>query len=250
MRLSQLTLLIENIAKDKGISIPKIVGGIPRDKILKAQNDFTDIDITTGDNTIYQLVKEVASTLKIPNSKHLTFPDKHSRLYIGDLKLDFSSNFRIPNIEKELQKIGIKNPTNTEMELYSRDFTCNTLLLSMDLKNIQDITEKAIPDIKNKIIKTCLDPSITLGLDNKRVVRVIYLAAKLNFDIDKNIIEWIRANPNSLSNVRHQYLVKKLAKAINYNKEKVQQLLTEMDLWKNTPNIKELNEYMIKNIKM
>ena len=250
MKLSDLTLLIEKVALEKGISIPKIVGGIPRDKVLKRKNDFTDIDITTGDATVFQLAKEISSILKIPKTQHIIFPDGHSRLYLGNLKLDFSSNVRMPNIKEELQKIGIANPTNIEMELYSRDFTCNTLLLSMNLKNIKDITEKGIPDIENKIIKTCLNPEITLGNDNKRVVRVIYLSSKLDFDVDKSIIEWVKNNPSSLSNVRHQYLVKKLAKAIKYNKEKTQDLLSEMDLWKFTPPLKEIQEFMIKNVKM
>jgi poly(A) polymerase len=176
-------------------------------------------------------------------------PDGHVTLNIGGLKLDCSSNFIIPNINDILAKQNITVVDEMQKELYSRDFTCNALLMSMDLKHIFDPLGRGIADIKKRIIKTCLSPEITLGYDNKRVVRILYLAAKLNFEVAPEIISWVKKNPASFSNVKSQYLTKKLIKALAYDPEKVIKLITDMNLWPYIPtNIKILQPYILKNI--
>jgi tRNA nucleotidyltransferase/poly(A) polymerase len=248
MKLSELLNLIAQIADEKGISTPAICGGTPRDKVLGKISELNDIDLTTGDQGIHYLAKEIAIKLKVQKSNYLVMPDGHARILIGGLKLDFSSNFNIPNIDEILKKKNIINADSMQKELYSRDFTCNTLLMSLDMKHIYDPTELAIDDIKKKIIKTCLSPEITLGYDHKRIVRVMYMAAKLNFNIAPEIIDWVRKNPNTFSNVPQDYLVKKLNKAVAYDKEAVIKLLTEMNLWPYVPPIKELQPALLKNL--
>ncbi|MES1987437.1 MAG: helix-turn-helix transcriptional regulator, partial [Pseudomonadota bacterium] len=46
--------------------------------------------------------------------------------------------------------------------------------------------------IKSKTLRTCLPAAITLGYDNKRVVRILYMAAKLDFSVDQEIIDWVK----------------------------------------------------------
>jgi tRNA nucleotidyltransferase/poly(A) polymerase len=106
-----------------------------------------------------------------------------------------------------------------------------------------------IKDIQSKQLKTCLAPGITLGLDNKRVVRILYLAAKLGFTVDESIIRWVKAHPASLSNVKPQYLSKKLQKALDYNTEVTLQLLDQMELWSHVPPLPALLPYMSQNVK-
>jgi poly(A) polymerase len=248
MKLSQLLSLISRLADEKGISTPFICGGLPRDKVLGLTSNLTDIDLTTGDQGVHYLAKEIAIKLRLGN-KYLTMPDGHATLMVGGLKLDFSSNFIVPNIDSILAKQNITNPTSMQEELYSRDFTCNSLLMSMDLKNIFDPLNRGLKDIENRVIKTCLDPAVTLGYDNKRVVRVLYLAAKLNFDVAPEVMKWIKDNPSSLSNVKPKYLINKLNKAVEHNTEKVVQLVEAMQLWPYVPPVKALEPYMLRNTK-
>ncbi len=248
MKLSKLLSLISDIASNKGISTPFICGGVPRDKILNKINELNDVDLTTGDDTIHSLAKELSMILRPPQASYIVMPDGHSTININEFKLDFSSNFVVPNINILLNKIGIVKPTKMQEEIFSRDFTCNSLLMSLDLKTILDPSNKGIKDIKSKQLKTCLEPDITLKLDNKRIVRILYLAAKLDFTVDSEIIQWVKNNPQSLSNVKPQYLSKKLQKAIDYNLEKTVNLITEMNLWKYTPPLPNLLPYMSKRI--
>lgn len=244
MKLSELLNRISLVAEKKGLSTPFICGGVVRDRVLGRNNDLNDVDLTTGDQGIHFLAKECSIALKSPMTSYFVMPDGHARIMIGDFKLDFSSNFNIPDIETILEKINITAPTEMQKEVYSRDFTCNSLLMSLDLKNITDPTGKGIQDIKNKIIKTCLNPEITLGYDNKRVARVIYLSAKLGFAVDDSIVNWIKVHPESIKNCRPQYLTKKLTKAMKYNPQRTVELLDMLGLWKFIPVIPELMPYM------
>jgi tRNA nucleotidyltransferase/poly(A) polymerase len=250
MRLKDLLNIMQNIAKEKLISSPMICGGTPRDKLLGRLDIVSDLDITTGDKTVSYLAKELSIILsKKYNIITKTMDDGHSSIFIGNLKLDFSSNFNIPNIDKILYNIGIKDPTSMQKELYSRDFTCNALLMSLDLKNIYDILGRGIDDIKNKKISTCLDPSITLTVNKNRVIRSIYLSAKLDFDIDLNIVNWVSKNPESIRFASEKSMSEKLNKAMEYNPERTLYWLNKMNVWNYIPITESLYPYYIKHVK-
>lgn len=227
MALIELLSFISKVCKDKGISTPFIVGGVPRDKLLNRLDHIVDIDITTGDNSIHSLGIELS---KIPNSNYLSFPDGHSQIKIGQIKLDLSSNFRVPDINKILQTSGINKPSEMKCEIYSRDFTCNSLLMSLDLKKIYDPTGMGVKDIRDKVIRTCLPAHLTLGSQHKRVVRVIYLAAKLGFEVDSEIISWVKQNTTAFSDAKPKFIADKLQQAKSFDLKKTIHLLQEMNL--------------------
>jgi tRNA nucleotidyltransferase/poly(A) polymerase len=243
MKLRDALNLIAQIAKENDLSEPFIVGGVPRDKVLGRLNELVDLDLSTGDEGSKFLSKELSLRINAP---YKLMPDGHSQVLLGNFKMDFSSNFNIPGIDEILKKAGMKNPTDLQLEQYSRDFTCNSLILTTDLKTIKDPLGTGIKDIKNKILRTCLPASITLGYDNKRVVRVLYLAAKLGFKIDEDIIKWIKAHPESIGNATDQYVVKKLNKAFTANESRTIQLMNEMNLWPYVPSSPSISKYMVK----
>ena len=242
MNIKELLSLIASVAKNKGVSTPFICGGTPRDKVLNRLDQMADLDITTGDASIHLLGQELSKAL--PGSNYKVMPDGHAQITIDKFKVDLSSNFRVPGIKMMLYKAGIKNPTEMQCELYSRDFTCNALLLSMDLKNIFDPTGLGMKDIQKKLIRTCLPAQLTLGSQHKRIVRVVYLAAKLGFEVDPEIINWVKANPQFFADAKPKYLSGKLQKALDADKEKTVKLLDAMDLWKFIPPLPALLPYM------
>lgn len=241
MKLKELLRILTNLAKQHHISIPYVVGGTVRDRVLGQLDKISDLDITTGDDTVKMLSQELSILL----SKHYqietkVMADGHSSIFMGDLKVDFSSNFRVPEIESILHKMGIARPTPMQQELFSRDFTCNALLMAMDLKTILDPTGRGMKDIEEKVIRTCLSPEITLPSNKNRVVRAIYLAAKLDFEVDEGIIAWVRENPASVQNASQHTLTEKLNSAVEYNAEKTVKLLDAMGLWNHIPVSKQL----------
>lgn len=244
MKLRDLLDQMNRIAIDNGLSAPKIVGGAARDRYLNKLEEVSDLDITTGDESIEFLVKEVSIALsKDYNFKVKKSPTGYTTLTLGNLKIDFSSHFLIPNINQILAKMGIENSTPMQQELFSRDFFCNTLLLGTDLKTIVDETKQAIPDLDTKLIRTCLSPEITLTTNKNRVIRAIYLAAKLGFKIDESIINFVKKNPQLVQFASSHTLTEKLNKAIQLDIEKTAYYLDQMGLWSYIPIPEALQPY-------
>ena len=226
MRLIELLTLINATAKEKGLSTPFLCGGIPRDKVINENIKLNDIDITTGDQDIHFLAKEVFFKLKNFNAKYVLSNDGHASIFLNNIKIDFSSNFIVPNIE-EIVKIKL---SPIHQELFSRDFTCNALLMSMDLKSIYDPLRKGIKSIHAREIDTCLDPEITLRLDPNRIIRAIYLSSKLNFKISNRVKKWIILNKDVLHQVKPHYMVEKINKAMKFNPKNTINLIKELQI--------------------
>ena len=240
---------MQGIQEKLGTSAPYICGGTPRDRLMKRIDNISDLDITTGDKTVQYLAQEFGGELaKKYNVTRRSHEDGHSSIYIGNFKMDFSSNFNVPNIDSLLNAKGIKTPTEMQKEMFSRDFTCNALLLSIDLKNLVDPTGNGFNDIKDKVIRTCLSPEITLTTNKNRVIRAIYLASKLDFDIDPKIIEFVQKNPQSVKISSEKTLAEKLNEAFNRDADKAAYYITKMGLWKDIPITEVARPYYMKSL--
>lgn len=247
MKLRELIQQLVAVQRTIGASTPYICGGTPRDKFMGRLDNVADIDVTTGDKTVDYLSQEFAIQLrKKYNVTRKTMDDGHSTIFIGNLKIDFSSNFIVPNIDRYLQQMGIANPTDMQREMFSRDFTCNSLLLTMDLKKLLDPTKQGFKDIREKKIKTCLPPQITLTSNRNRVVRAIYLACKLGFEIDKSIIDFVRKNPQTVKISTERVMNEKLAQAFEKDPDKASHLITQMGLWNLIPISEKVYPYYMK----
>lgn len=249
MKLRELLSQMQEVQEKIGSSEPYICGGTPRDRYLKHLENISDIDITTGDKTVAYLAQEFATQLrKKYNAEIKTMPDGHSTIFIGNLKLDFSSNFNVPGIDATLHKIGVQHPTEMQKEMFSRDFTCNALLLSLDLKNVIDPTHLGFKDIDKKLIKTCLAPEITLTTNRNRVIRAIYLATKLDFNIDDSIIKYVSAHPETADISTEKVMSEKTNQAFKYDADKASFYITKMNLWNYIPITEIVYPYYIKNV--
>src|SRR6266705_784259 len=117
MNLPEILKILSDIAIDVNSNI-FICGGSPRDKVMNIPNQIEDIDLTSGDDKIHYIAKEASIKLKSPNTSYKVLDDGHAQITIGSFKLDFSSNFNIPNIKSILNKAGLKGATDMQTELY------------------------------------------------------------------------------------------------------------------------------------
>jgi tRNA nucleotidyltransferase/poly(A) polymerase len=248
MKLRELLQEMKTVQEEIGSSAPYICGGTPRDKFMKRLDNVADLDITTGDKTVDYLSQEFYIKFrKNYNVTRKTMEDGHSSIFVGKLKVDFSSNFMVHNIDYILEQMGIKDPSNMQREMFSRDFTCNSLLLTLDLKNILDPTKHGLQDIKDRKIKTCLSPEITLTANRNRVVRAIYLACKLDFNIDQPIIDYVSKNPQTVKISTEKSLTEKLNEAFAKDADKANYLITKMNLWNYIPITESAYPYYMKH---
>lgn len=232
MKIIELLKEIDNTHKDFNTSKPYVCGGIVRDKFMNRLDNISDLDLTTGDVSIHLLAQEFLNKVKkTHNIVSKVGADGHLSVSFGNFKLDFSSNFVLPNIES----IVGKKLTNIEKETYSRDFTCNAMISDLYFKNIYDITNKSKQDINNKIIDTVLDPAIVFNNSKNRPIRAIYLAIKLDFNLSDRVLNYLTKYPFLIKDSKISTIKEKLDYCFNKDKDRTIYLLNKTNMIKFMP---------------
>ncbi|SHJ99848.1 HDIG domain-containing protein [Tangfeifania diversioriginum] len=186
-----------------------VIGGFVRDIFLKRPSK--DIDIVTLGNGI-QLAEKVASKLK-PRPKVAVFKNfgtaqlkfRHYEIeFVGARKESYRADSRKPLVE-----------TGTlEDDQNRRDFTINALALGLNKHNFGELTDpfNGINDLKQKIIRTPLDPSITFSDDPLRMMRAIRFSTQLGFEIEAKTLQAIAKNRDRIKIVSAERISDELNK--------------------------------------
>lgn len=98
--------------------------------------------------------------------------------FVAPRKEVYTSESRIPTIDV----------TTPQEDASRRDFNFNSLFFNIDTNEVEDFTGKGIEDIKNKIVRTPLDPKITFSDDPLRILRAVRFATRLGFELDPELI--------------------------------------------------------------
>ena len=171
-----------DIAENLGFKV-FAVGGFVRDLILNRQVDDIDI-LVVGDGIKYASalsekfgIKEII-LFKNFGTAHFKYDNIEFEI-VGARKESYNRNTRKPNVAEGTFEDDIKR----------RDFTINTLAVSINKSDYGSLADKfnGLDDIKKKIIRTPLDPSITFDDDPLRILRAYRFASQLNFKVDDKI---------------------------------------------------------------
>ena len=190
-----------------------VIGGYVRDLILRRENTITDIDILcVGDGL--KFAKKVHAVLKLPSevkyfkrfgTAMIKNIDGHYE-FVGARKESYSTNSRKPLVEKG----------SLEDDQNRRDFTINTLAISLNKKTYGDLIDpfNGIEDIKNNKIRTPLDPTKTFSDDPLRMMRAIRFATQLNFKINEECFKGIIENRERLNIVSNERIISEFEKIL------------------------------------
>lgn len=229
MKLSFLLTSLNKIANDNDLSTPYLVGGLVRDRAFGKPSQIKDIDITTGDKNSLSLAMATAQLWKTAHFK--LYDDGHSSIAFKNIRVDFSNNYNIPDIQRELKKININNPTELQKEMFSRDFTINCLLQPLDLtKDTIDITGRALKDINKKYLRTPIDARLTIGHDPRRIIRAIKLATKYDLIIMPSLEDAILKYRGSLRDVPMGWIKSQINEILKINSKKTLDILSKYKL--------------------
>jgi len=211
--LSKLLKLVDTYKSDKNIEI-YLVGGFVRDLIINRTSK--DIDFLTIGKP-YDLVSFLSK--KIKNSSYsiyknfgtasLKFKD-YIFEFVGSRKESYSIDSRNPNIKMGSFKDDIKR----------RDFTINSLSISLNKNDFGLVIDlfDGKKDLKNKIIKTCLEPEITFKDDPLRMLRAVRFATQLSFDIENITFQGIINNKERIKILSYNRISDELNKIIMTDK--------------------------------
>lgn len=200
-----------------------VIGGYVRDKLL-GRECKKDIDIVIEHNGI-DFAKELAKQLHVKNiSVYKTF---------GTAMFEYDGiEFEFVSARKEsYNDISSRNPIVTEGSIKEdqlrRDFSINAMAISLNKDNYGELIDpfNGIEDLKNKIIKTPTDPSITFSDDPLRMLRAIRFASTLNFHIEEKCFEAITANSERIKIITAERIHTELNKIILSEKPSIGFLL-------------------------
>jgi tRNA nucleotidyltransferase/poly(A) polymerase len=246
VRVSELLSALQRIARENNMSEPYIVGGLPRDMVFGLAQDVKDIDITTGDKDSFALA--MSATKEWPESKFRAYRDGHSSIDFKNIRVDFSNNFQLPGVEEYLVENGVKSPTELQKEIYSRDFTINTLLQPMDLKKKPiDSTGHALDDIRKKILRTPVDPELTIGHDARRVLRALKLSLQFDLEIASDLKKALKKYRGGVSELPLNSIKKQINQMLKMDSKKTIEMLSEYELLPIIPLSKLMNKELVKN---
>lgn len=245
MKPRELLVKINQIAKNNSLSKPFIVGGIPRDQVRGQLQEANDIDLTSERGDTIDLA--FACSKVLPFKFFQLFDDRHISMIIDSIQLDFSNHFIIPTIQQELNKLHIKSPTPLIKELFSRDFTINTLLQDIETGEIYDFTKQGVKDIKAGVIRCPIDPNITIKHDPKRILRALQFALRFDYQLDDSLIKAIKKHKQLLKTINNEYVKDKANQLIKLNPDRAIEMMIEFGLLSVIPMTKTISDKLIES---
>ncbi|MCX6782116.1 MAG: HD domain-containing protein [Candidatus Magasanikbacteria bacterium] len=203
-----------------------IVGGFVRDFLIGIEQK-KDIDFVVEGSGI-EFAKALDAQMKGAGSL-VEFPDFDTARYLlGEDKnrvvLEFAGA-RTEKYSKDSRKPAVVESTLAE-DLLRRDFTVNAMavpvgIFAKKVKPSLAIFKKSvidpcngIKDLKNKLLKTPLDPDRTFSDDPLRMMRAIRFATQLNFGIDTDTLKSVHDNRARLKIVSDERIQEELLRLL------------------------------------
>lgn len=187
------------------------VGGYVRDIFL--QRDSKDIDVVvvgSGISVAEELKKELGKGANLSVFKNFgTAQIKHKGIeveFVGARKESYNRDSRKPIVEDG----------SLEDDQNRRDFTINAMAVRLNSQNFGELVDpfNGMQDLRDKIIRTPLDPDITFSDDPLRMMRCIRFATQLGFHIDDDTFEALCRNKERIEIISKERIADELNKII------------------------------------
>lgn len=196
-----------------------LIGGFVRDYLLFNQVD-NEIDIVCTHHALEaaeKICEKLGSDAKLSVFKnfgtaHIVYQNKSIEL-VNARKESYRANSRKPIVEAG----------TLEDDQKRRDFTINAMAIGIDSKNFGKFTDpfNGMEDLKNKIIRTPLNPENTFNDDPLRMMRAIRFAAKLQFTIEPKTFEGIKQQKERIKIVSQERITDELNKILMTQKPSI-----------------------------
>lgn len=208
-----------------------LVGGFVRDKILDRPTKDADF-VCVGDGI--ELAKEVAKQFKpVPHVDFFkNFGTAHIRIAITNNNDSAKSSVDADEVGEEafdLEFVGARKesyrsdsrkpevePGTITDDQNRRDFTINAMAISLNKKDHGKLIDPfhGMDDLRDKIIRTPLQPGQTFSDDPLRMMRAIRFATQLKFTIEEGTWQGIIDNASRIRIVSQERITDELNKII------------------------------------
>lgn len=234
-KLKRIVGTVGKIANSYGMRNSYVVGGYPRAVILGVvKEDTHDLDFASawpGEATKLGSMAASELTGKLPEIYHRTGTIKFE--YEGvDLEFQgvLGSTSELLPVREQLDKYGIVlSPLN--LNIYSRDFTINTLIQDIITKEMYDVTGFGTKDIFHGIIRTPIDPDVTIPINPMIILRAIRFALRYDFSIERKLSSAMRRYSDLVFNkYTPERLQIEVLKMLKQDYDGTMQMLQEYDM--------------------
>lgn len=194
-----------------------VTGGWVRDCLLKRDHPGKDIDIVvigSGIDIAEKIAHRIDPDIKVSVFKNFGTAMFHWKEYevefVGARKESYHRGSRKPVVEDG----------TLEDDQKRRDFTINALAISLNKDTFGHFLDPfgGTEDLKNKIIRTPLDPGITFSDDPLRMIRAVRFATQLDFSIDEITFRSISENAGRLRIVSQERIISEINKIMMCNR--------------------------------
>lgn len=190
-----------------------VIGGYVRDIFINQNSKITDIDFLIIGSGI-ELAENVKKNLK-GASKIKIFKTYGTAMIKWE-----SLNLEFVGARKESYSFESRNPKiisgNLKDDQDRRDFTVNTIAIQLNSASFGNLIDPfdGIKDIKNRILRTPMDPNTTYTDDPLRMLRGIRFSCQLNFNISKESEKAIKSNSKRIEIISNERIVEELNKIL------------------------------------
>ncbi len=187
------------------------VGGYVRDIFL--QRPSKDIDVVVVGSGI-----EMAQALgrRLGRSAHVAVFKNFgtAQVKFHGIEVEFVGA-RKESYQRDSRKPIVEDGT-LEDDQNRRDFTINAMAVCLNKVRFGELVDPfgGMNDLKERVIRTPLDPDITFSDDPLRMMRCIRFATQLNFHIDDDTFESLVRNRERISIISRERIAEELNKII------------------------------------
>lgn len=203
--------VVSEAAENKKVAT-YVIGGFVRDFFLE-RGFHKDIDIVTVGSGI-DLALEVSKLLPEKPKVQVFKNYGTAMLRYNDIEVEFVG------ARKESYKESSRNPAvesgTLEDDQKRRDFTINALALSLNKDTYGELLDpfNGLQDLKNRCLRTPMDPDITYSDDPLRMMRAIRFASQLQFELTEASINAIKRNSERLKIITRERIIEELNKIL------------------------------------
>lgn len=213
----KITREVGRLADKKGLAV-YLVGGVARDLVL--HREIKDLDFVVEGDAI-KLAQAIASEKNSNVTAYHQFGTA-TVFWKKDLEIDFvSARKEIYEYSGALPKVGMAGLPD---DLFRRDFTINTLCLSINQKSWGQLVDLygGLKDLKSKSIRVLHEKSFLD--DPTRILRAVRFARRLNFRIESRTLRLIKeaVQQKALNKVKWPRLFQELKKNFSEKNSKKQ----------------------------
>ena len=218
-RLAKISKIVSDLSTESNIK-SYIVGGCVRDLMLNPSADSIDIDIMVEGDGI-SFAKLLAKKMNVP--KVVPFPKfATAKIPYHEYEIEVASA-RLESYDKSSRNPSSIQISNIQDDLLRRDFTINAMAISLNENNFGEFFDpfNGMEDLKNKILKTPLNPDNTFSDDPLRMMRACYFASKLSLEIEPECLLSIQNNSERISIVSQERITNELFKILGTDRPSI-----------------------------